>query len=109
MAKARPSLTLLEMEAKLGYKLDSLNYPDEHLKRFYSDLRPVPRSIYQRTKEEFEEFEKQRYRKDLATISEEFLPESGLVKVSGPALYFCQADRVTEYCTMRGHNITDMC
>ena len=82
MAKAKPSLTLVEMESRLGYKVDSLTYPDESLKRFYSDLRPVPNSIYEKTKVEFEEYEKEMYRKDGKSISEKALPELNVVKVS---------------------------
>ena len=82
MAKAKPSLTLVEMESRLGYKVDSLTYPDESSKRFYSDLRPVPNSIYEKTKVEFEEYEKEMYRKDEKSISEKALPELNVVKVS---------------------------
>lgn len=82
MAKAKPSLTLVEMESRLGYNVDSLTYPDESSKRFYSDLRPVPNSIYEKTKVEFEEYEKEMYRKDEKSISEKALPELNVVKVS---------------------------
>lgn len=81
MAKAKPSLKLVEMESRLGYRVDSLTYPVESLNRFYSDLRPVPRSIYQRTKDEFEEYERKRHRKDYDTIAEKVLPDLGVVKV----------------------------
>jgi hypothetical protein len=46
MAKRKPTLTLMEMERKLGYNINSLNYPDEGVNCFYSDLRPVPQCIY---------------------------------------------------------------
>lgn len=82
MAKAKPSLTLVEMESRLGYKVDSLTYPDESSKRFYSDLRPIPNSIYEKTKVEFEEYEKEMYRKDEKSISEKALLELNVVKVS---------------------------
>ena len=84
MAKAKPSLTLVEMESKLGYKVDSLTYPDESVKRFYSDLRLVPNSNYEKTKEEIEMYEKKKYRKGYNTISEKVLPELGVVQVSRP-------------------------
>ena len=84
MAKRKPILTLVEMETRLGYKVDSLNYPDDGVTRFYSNLRPVPNSICERTQIEFERYEKQRYRKDYKTISEEVLPELGVVQVSRP-------------------------
>ena len=86
MAKARISLTLLEMEFQLGYKVDSLTYPNEHLKRFYSDLRQVPQSAYQRTREEFEELERKRYRGEFAKAPDESLQKMGLVQVSGRLL-----------------------
>ncbi len=82
MAKAKPSLTLIEMESKLGYKVDSLTYPDESSERFYSDLRPIPNSIYRKTREEFEEYKRKIYRKDEGTVSEKVLPEFNVVKVS---------------------------
>ena len=81
MAKAKPSLTLVEMESKLGYKVDSLNYPEESVKRFYSSLRPVPDSRYEKTKEEFEVYEKKKYRKGSDTISEKVLPQLGVFQV----------------------------
>ena len=85
MAKARPSLTLLEMEVQLGYKVDSLT-SNEHLKRFHSDLRPVPRSAYQRTREELEELERKLHCGEVATTSDSSLQKMGLVQVSGPPL-----------------------
>ena len=50
MAKAL-SLTLAEMESKLGYQV--LDF-DESVERFYSDYSPVDNSIYEKTKREFE-------------------------------------------------------
>ena len=82
MAKAKPSLTLAEMESKLGYKVDSLNYPHESVKRFYSDLRLVPKSTFEKTREEFEVYEKKTYRKSYNAISEKVLPELGVVQVN---------------------------
>lgn len=84
MAKAKPSLTIAEMESKLGYKVDSLTYPEENAKRFYSNLRPVSNSIYEKTKEEFEVYEKKRYHKDYITIFEKVLSELSAVQVSRP-------------------------
>ncbi len=84
MAKRKPILTLEEMERTLGYKIDSSNYPDEGLKRFYSDLRPVPNSVYGRTEKEFEEHEKQRSFDEDKIISEKVLPDFGVPQVSQP-------------------------
>ncbi|KAL8773443.1 MAG: hypothetical protein Q9209_001546 [Squamulea sp. 1 TL-2023] len=45
-----------EIESRLGYKIDTINYPNEGVKRFYSSLRLVPDSIYQRAVEEFDTY-----------------------------------------------------
>jgi hypothetical protein len=84
IAKRKPTLTLVEMERKLGYKIDSLNYPDEGVKRFYSDLRPVPSSVYERTRKEFKEHEERRFCKEDETILEKVLPDFGVPQVSQP-------------------------
>lgn len=89
MAKAKPSLTLEEMESKLGYKVDSLSYPDEGVTRFYSDLEPIPSSVYEKTRKEFEEYEKKTYAKRSDTISDKVLPELGGVQVCTPQLQIC--------------------
>lgn len=79
MAKAKPSLTL---KSKLGYEVDSSTYPEESSTRFYSDLRPIPSSTLEKCRVEFEEYEKEIYRKDKKTISREVLPDLNVVKVS---------------------------
>lgn len=84
MVKAKPSLTIVKMESKLRYKVDSLTCFEENAKRFYFNLRPVPNSTYERTKEEFEVYEKKRYHKDYITISEKVLSELSVVQVSRP-------------------------
>ena len=81
MAKARPLPTLEQMESKLGFKIDSLNYPDDISRRFYSDLRPIPSSIYGKTREEFEEYEKKMYRDNEKTVSEKVLSKVDIIKV----------------------------
>ncbi len=63
MAKHEPTLTLVGMETKLGYKISDSNYPDDCVQRFFCDLRPVLDSIYERTKKELEH-ERQRFLKD---------------------------------------------
>ncbi len=77
MAKRKPTPTLIEMERKLGYKVDDFNYGDERARRFYSDLRPVPNGLYERTKKEFEEHEIQSFRKEYKSFSEKPLQEIG--------------------------------
>ncbi len=69
------------MERKLGYSIDASNYPDDGVKRFYSDLRPVPTSVYERTKKEFEAYEEQTSHKEYKTSSELVLPELGVAHV----------------------------
>jgi len=75
MAKRRPTPTLAEMEKKLGYRVDSLNYPEDGVQRFYSDLRPVLTSPYERTKKDFEELKNQ---KEYEITSETILPDHGV-------------------------------
>ena len=82
MAKAKPSLTHVEIESKLGYKVDSPTYLEESSTRFYSDLRPIPSSTYEKSRVEFEEYQKKIYRKDKKTLSGEVLPELNIAKVS---------------------------
>ncbi|KAI4193078.1 MAG: hypothetical protein LQ348_002978 [Seirophora lacunosa] len=79
MAKARPSLTLVEMEKKLGYKVDSSTYPNKNTDSFYLDLRQIPKSIYLRTRQELDEYERRTHRKDVRAISVRALPEPDLV------------------------------
>ncbi|KAL9014435.1 MAG: hypothetical protein Q9173_000917 [Seirophora scorigena] len=79
MAKARPSLTLVELERKLGYKVDSLTYPSGNTDSFYLDLRQIPKSIYWKTMQELDECERRTHRKDMRAISERALPELDLV------------------------------
>ena len=54
MAKAKPSLTIAQMESVLGYKVDDTTYPSHISGWFYPDLRMVSDSSYERTREEFE-------------------------------------------------------
>lgn len=58
MAKLRPLPTLGEIESQLGYHVDPTHYPNESVEFFYSDLRPVPESLYERSVEEYEEYER---------------------------------------------------
>ena len=104
MAKAKPSPTLMEMESTLGFKVDSLTYPDESSKRFYSDLRPIPNSTYGKTREEFEEYEKKTHRKDEKTISEKVLSVLDGVKVSRLRPSIRHADTVIDDRSWRGHS-----
>lgn len=104
MAKAQPSQTLVEMESKLGYKVNSLTYPDESSMRFYSDLRPIPNSTYGKTRKEFEEYKKKTYGKDENPISEKVLPELNIARVSRLRPYVHHADTVIDDRTWRGYS-----
>jgi len=84
MAKAKPSLTLTAMESKLGYRVDSLAYPCDDIKRFYSNLRPVPNSAYEKLEEEFEVYKKKICLEGYSTILEEVSPELDIIQVSRP-------------------------
>ncbi|KAI4265403.1 MAG: hypothetical protein L6R35_007117, partial [Caloplaca aegaea] len=79
MAKARAFPTLQEIEKKLGYKVDSLDYPNKNTDFFYLDLRQIPESVYWKTVREFEEYERRAHCKDKRTTSERALLELGLV------------------------------
>lgn len=88
MAKHKPIFTLAEMERKLGYSdTNSSNYADKNTKRFYSDLTLVPASVYERTKKEFEEHEKQQ------TVRKG--DETDLEKLTWPLTIGYGQDRVT--------------
>ncbi|KAK7991516.1 hypothetical protein PG988_000310 [Apiospora saccharicola] len=52
MAKRKPVFTLQDMEKRLGYSLPL--QPTQAECRFYSDLRRVPKSQYERTEKEFQ-------------------------------------------------------
>ncbi|KAL8721714.1 MAG: hypothetical protein Q9225_001664 [Loekoesia sp. 1 TL-2023] len=93
MAKAKPSLALLEMESRLGYKVSPSTYPDQHSKRFCSDLRPVTESTYCKTRREFEEYERQACRKDKKTAPERALSEIDVVETIS-----CDDDRISLTC-----------
>lgn len=54
MAKARPKLTLKEMEEKLGYRIDYESSLPSNPRHFYSDFRLVPDHVYGRTLHELE-------------------------------------------------------
>lgn len=87
MAKVQPSLTLAEMESKLGYRVDSaevdsIAYHCDRVQRFYSSFRPVPNSTYERTKEEFEVYKLNIYRERSGVQLEEVLPELDVAQVS---------------------------
>jgi predicted nucleotidyltransferase len=86
MAKRKPTLTLLEMENELGYKVDTSIHPAETVKRFYSDLRPVPDGTYEKTEREFEEYKKMRYTKQDKTISEGKALRLAVAEVSIPLM-----------------------
>ncbi|EEQ35494.1 hypothetical protein McanMca71_003090 [Microsporum canis] len=58
MAKQREALSLGTMERMLGYKVAVLDGPDERQQWFYSDLTPVPETVYERTRKELDDYQK---------------------------------------------------
>lgn len=82
MIKAKSSLMIVKMKSKLRYKVDFLTYFKENVKRFYFNLRLISNSIYERTKEEFEVYERKKYYKDYITIFEKVLSKLSVVQVS---------------------------
>lgn len=46
---------LIEIKSKLGYKINPETYPSKSSKRFYSDLRLIPDSIYGKEFKEYKE------------------------------------------------------
>jgi len=73
---------IVKMKSKLRYKVDFLTYFKENVKRFYFNLRLISNSIYERTKEEFEVYERKKYHKDYITIFEKVLSKLSVVQVS---------------------------
>ncbi|KAK7967601.1 uncharacterized protein PG986_001878 [Apiospora aurea] len=53
MAKRKPHLDIQDMESELGYKIST--YSNDEGPRFYSDLRLVPRSDYERCEREYQQ------------------------------------------------------
>ncbi len=82
MIKAKSSLMIVKMKSKLRYKVDFLTYFKENVKRFYFNLRLISNSIYERTKEEFEVYERKKYHKYYITIFEKVLSKLSVVQVS---------------------------
>lgn len=83
MAKVEPSLAIPDMEDKLGNKISTITYPLDSSERFYSDLRPVPYNVYQKTRDEYEECQKSTCRRMPGLVQKEKLPVVGGAKVGG--------------------------
>jgi hypothetical protein len=83
MAKSAPELTIETMEEKIGYRIPDT---DQAFQRFYTDLRPVPASRYERTKKEFSEFMRRRSSKPRCKHSASLLLEPGDEVVSAATL-----------------------
>ena len=80
MAKRQPKLDIEEMENQLGYKIDQSVYPEDDVRRFYSDLRPISGSLLDRTQVEVEAHSKQGRSKHIALVYET-LPDHGVPQV----------------------------
>ena len=84
MAKLEPSMTLAEMEKRLGYKIGTITYPNENSECFYSDLCPVPHNTYQKTRDEFEQSKRNVCRRMQDIAFDKALPRLGEDSVSHP-------------------------
>lgn len=83
MAKRGPLISLAEMEKTLGYQVAESIDPNEATQRFYSDLSPVPQSVYKKTRKEVDEYLRNRHLRDAAPTLEREFPELGAVQVGG--------------------------
>lgn len=82
MAKRRPIIPLDRTEEILGYKAAaSLNYAYGDKQRFYSDLTAVPLGVYERTRNELDEYSRAKRHKNFATALESLLPGPGVSHV----------------------------
>ena len=83
MAKRQPKLTIEEMEEELGYKVDESIYPEEDVRRFSSDLSPIPESLLERTQVEVKANSKQK-KSICDALIHQTLPNPGTSHVSNP-------------------------
>ncbi len=81
MPKARPLQSIAHVESVLGYKIDTSNYPDESVRRFYSSLRVVPDGTYERAIEDYDVYTLKPSRASTASLAA--LPTLGSVEVCG--------------------------
>lgn len=81
MAKREPSISFAQMEKTLGYTVADSTFSYDTADRFYSDLSPVSKNTYERTRRELEEYLKFKHYDDRTSSSEATLPESGLSQV----------------------------
>ncbi|RJE25382.1 hypothetical protein PHISCL_02273 [Aspergillus sclerotialis] len=80
MAKHTPPSSLSQMESTLGYTAADLDYSDDGEERFYSDLCPVSKTSYEKTRRELDEYLKLKHRKDFESTEEQLLPEAHLAQ-----------------------------
>jgi hypothetical protein len=81
MAKRQPGFTLEEMEDELGYKIDPTIYPEDDIRRFYSDLSPIPDSLLGKTQVELKAYARRR-RSNRGALMRQTLPSTGTSLVS---------------------------
>lgn len=72
------------MEKALGYDTHSLYHFAEPFKRFYSDLRPIAHSAYERTRREFEEMQIKIHSRQDGDFPEDLVQELERTQVSIP-------------------------
>ncbi|OJJ83432.1 uncharacterized protein ASPGLDRAFT_127911 [Aspergillus glaucus CBS 516.65] len=81
MAKCRPPGSQDEMEDALGYKVASLDNTYSDTERFYSDLTIVPSNIYEKTRNELDEYLRTKQHRYSKAAPENYLPGPGISKV----------------------------
>ena len=80
MAKARPRLTLQDMERQLGFRIEPSKDHDINEERFFTDLQPVPKDVFGLTEIEFSALQKSHVPKD-QIISKSLLLTTGNTQV----------------------------
>lgn len=81
MAKRRPHVTLLEMEKELGFQVEVTSDDIHEEERFYSDLSPLSKNIYERTEKELLEHRRIKC-KERQIVPDSLLPRLGETHVS---------------------------
>ena len=89
MTTRRPSTSLSEMEETLGHTATELSDSDDEEQRFYSDLSPVSKDRYKKTRRELDEYIKLTNKGAFSSTEEESFSGPGLVQVSNLASGSC--------------------
>lgn len=103
MAKRRPPISLSEMEERLGHTAAELSDSDDEEQRFYSDLSPISKDRYEKTRRELDEYIKLTNKGAFSSTEEESFSGPGLVQVGSLAfriLYGFQIYMFAENCQL---------